>query len=103
MTNQIRKPRTPKPNIIEPVAKDSPLMPEVAVESKSKYEKHILKLLDIHGFYEFWITRIPHTKTYEEAYESAEGFFFAHFDRRRFASYESFRVSLSRYLKEKSK
>ena len=66
-----------------------------------KYEKHILKLLDTQGFYELWITRIPHTKNYEEAYESAEGFFQGHFDKRRFANYDSFRNAVSHWLKNR--
>jgi hypothetical protein len=87
--------KIPDKTLIKPVE-------EFAIRSDIKYEKHILKLLDMQGFYELWISRIPYTKTYESAYESAESFFIAHFEKRRFIGYECFRSSVSQWLKKKN-
>ena len=72
------------------------------VKPEFRYEPHILKLLEIQGFYELWISRLPHYNTYEEAYESAEVFFESCYGKRRFAGYDSFRSSVSQWLKKRN-
>ena len=71
------------------------------IKPQFKYEKHILKMLTIEGFYAEWISRLPHTQSHEEAYETAEIFFKSYFDKRRFKNYETFKSSVSKWLKNR--
>jgi hypothetical protein len=99
MTTKTRKPAVRKPPAKNPIKTEEAT--EFTIRPEFKYERHILKLLNTSGFYELWITRIPYTKNHEEAYESAEGFFQACFDKRRFANYDSFRNAVSHWLKNR--
>lgn len=111
---QTTKPRKPavrkiKPKEVKPIPIEAPKIlnkqdtpDKFELKPGVKYEPHILKLLDIQGFYELWISRIAYSETYEAAYELAEGFFESYFARRRFSSYGSFRTSVSQWLKKRN-
>ena len=107
---QTTKPRKPTVRKIKPKEVQQIEAPKVLAKPTDKfelkpgvkYEPHILKLLDIQGFYELWISRIAYSQTYEQAYELAEGFFESYFDRRRFSNYNSFRTSVSQWLKKRN-
>lgn len=77
-------------------------MNKYEVKPAYRYEPHILKLLEMDGFYALWVSRMPYTKTYEEAYESAESFFEACYGKRRFSNYDSFKNSVSQWQKRKN-
>jgi hypothetical protein len=87
-----RKPRTPK----EVVVKTFTIKPEF------RYEKHILALQKIEGFYNEWTSRFGYAKSNEEAYEMTEVFFQAYFGKRRFKNYDCFRSSVSQWLKKRN-
>jgi hypothetical protein len=85
----------PKSEMIEPVEK-------FVIKPEYRYEKHILNLQTMQGFYDEWISRFAYSKTNEDAYESTEIFFEAYFGRRRFKNYESFASSVSQWLKKRN-
>ena len=111
---QTTKPRKPtvrkiKPKEVNPIPIEAPKVlakptapDKFELKPGVKYEPHILKLLDIQGFYDLWISRIAYSDTYEAAYELAEGFFESYFARRRFSNYNSFRTSVSQWLKKRN-
>jgi len=74
--------------------------PGFVIRPEFKYEKHILAMQTIEGFYNEWTTRLGYYTNYEEAYEATETFFQMYFDRRRFKDYDSFRSSLRSWLKK---
>lgn len=85
---------------IDPVSETIVPLETFTIKPEFRYEKHILKLQTMQGFYDEWISRLAYSKDNKEAYESAEAFFIAYFDRRRFKDYDSFRSRLSQWLKE---
>lgn len=62
-----------------------------------KYDKAILALQDLGGFYDYYCQMISYYSTYEQAYEAVERVYEAHFDRRRYKNFESFKVTLSKW------
>ncbi len=120
MTKQTTKPRKPyqrKPKLKDgglvakpdgsPDPKSEMIVPIEPVEKfvikpEYRYEKHILNLQTMQGFYDEWISRFAYSKTNEDAYESTEIFFEAYFGRRRFKNYESFASSVSQWLKKRN-
>jgi hypothetical protein len=72
------------------------------VKPEFRYDKHILALQKIEGFYAEWISRFAYSKSNEEAYESTEVFFQAYFGKRRFKNYDCFRSSVSQWLKKRN-
>jgi hypothetical protein len=73
--------------------------PVFIIKPEFRYEKHILNLQTIQGFYNEWISRFAYSKNNEAAYESTEVFFETYFGKRRFKDYDSFRSSISQWLK----
>jgi len=65
-------------------------------------DKHILKLQEMQGFYNEWISRLPYTKTHEEAYNMTEDFYMSNFGKTRFKNFESFKSSVSQWLKKRN-
>lgn len=63
-------------------------------------DEHILSYLTTEGFYELYISKIPGTANYKEAYEAAEEEFYSHFKKRRYSSYDSFRRVCYRLFKK---
>jgi hypothetical protein len=97
-----RKPRTPKEvvvNVPEPITE---VVETFTIKPEFRYDKHILALQKIEGFYAEWISRFAYSKSNEEAYESTEVFFKAYFGKRRFKNYDCFRASISQWLKKRN-
>jgi hypothetical protein len=65
---------------------------------KIKFE--ILKLLSMKGFSEKFYDYSKKTKTYREAYEKTEKIYEKNFGKRRYSSYDSFRVVMNRKMKQ---
>ena len=70
-----------------------------------KYDKHILELLELPGYIDYYIQMLPeysHCKnTGEKAWEATERMFNRHFGKHKYNSYPTFKAALSRYYKEK--
>jgi hypothetical protein len=69
------------------------------IREENKYEKHILNLQTIEGFYDKWCNLISYYKTHEEAYEALEESYLFYFGRRKYKTYDSFRVSVQNWRK----
>ncbi|MAK37513.1 MAG: hypothetical protein CMC15_15255 [Flavobacteriaceae bacterium] len=65
-----------------------------------KYAPHILAMLTHDGFDERYHYYCRESKTYQEAYEKTEKEFSEHYDIRKYSSYDSFRVSHNRRMKQ---
>jgi hypothetical protein len=63
-------------------------------------EKHILDLQDAEKFFNYVIANSGYWKNMEESYEAAERLYFANFQRRRYANYETFKSTKSRFFKQ---
>lgn len=61
----------------------------------------ILILLSAKGFEEKFHKNCKDTKTYVQAYEKTEKEYEEHFGKRRYSSYDSFRVVMNRKIKYK--
>lgn len=68
------------------------------VKPEYKYDKAILALQEMAGFYDYYCRMLSYYSTNEEAYEAVERVFESHYDRRRYKNFETFKVSLSRWL-----
>ena len=64
------------------------------------YPTEILDLQYMKGFSRKFYSFCVFGKTYKKAYEDTEILFFKYFGRNKFASYDSFRVCLSKYHKK---
>lgn len=62
----------------------------------------ILALLSPSGFEKRFHKHCKTCKTYEDAYEETEKEYESHFERRRYASYDSFRVTRNRKRRKES-
>lgn len=92
MKKQIKTIRAKKEPVIQTAEEDV-----FSVKPEFLYEKHILKLQTMQGFWDEWISRVPRSKTNEDAYEATEIFFQTYFGRRRFKNYDSFRSSVCQW------
>lgn len=73
------------------------------VREEHKYERHILALQELSGFYDKWCTMIPDYKTHEAAYESLEKMYLYYFGKRRYKNFETFAVSISKWRASNAK
>jgi hypothetical protein len=65
----------------------------------SNIPDHILKLQNIKGFTENFIEILSFYTNQEDAYEAVERIYFRHFQKRKYANFESFRQCRNRYYK----
>jgi len=70
------------------------------------YEKHILALLDLPGYIDFYIKLLPDYVGFrnqgQRAFEATERIFFMNFGKNKYQNYETFKAAMSRYNKEKN-
>lgn len=64
-----------------------------------KYPDYILALQTFEGFKDAYHDFLPEAKTYKEAYEQVEIMYIAHFGKRKYTDYNSFRASISKKKK----